>query len=326
MNEMLSRLMKEHIKVDIAKMRKENFLQVQIEYASKTLDRVMKMHGRKDVPACPLCGSSESTEELERSGSPLLKCGCCELRFHGKIPADVNDVYQNPELIVYPMDDTDDHYNYRRDRFGRERVRLLERHCGDLSNKKILDVGCGNGYFLSALKETGAKCMGAEFSDKWRKFTIEKTGLPVYAEPLENFPEKDFDIITLLDVIEHVEKPVPFIESVRNLLKLKGHVLIYTPNVDSFSLQVMGKYSNNIDPSEHLILFCCRSLEYLGKITGFKIIHSETRGLDIHSILAYQNYIEEKKDLFLVKWVEELQAMIDASGSGDYIRVIFEKI
>lgn len=322
---MLSKLMKEHLKVDIAKMRKDNFLQVQLEYVSNTFDRVMKKHGRKNVSACPLCGSTENTKEFERLDSPLLKCSCCELRFHEKIPADLSDVYQDPNIIVYPMDDTDGHYNYRKDRFGRERVKLLERHCGDLSKKKILDVGCGNGYFLSALKETGAKCMGAEFSDKWRKFTMEKTGLPIYGERLENFPEKDFDIITLFDVLEHIEKPIPFIEAVRNLLKPKGHILIYTPNVDSFSLRVMREYSNNVDPSEHLVLFCYKSLEYLGKITGFKIIHSETRGLDIHSILAHQKYVGEKQDSFLIKWVEELQAMIDASGSGDYIRVIFER-
>lgn len=323
---MLSQLLKEHIKVDIAKMRKKNFLEFMEQHEAKALARIMERHGRKEVEVCPLCGSRDYTEELVKDGSPLVRCSVCELRYQRKIPQDLRDVYEDPDKIIYPMDDTDGHYAYRVERFGKERVRLLERHCGNLSKKKILDVGCGNGYFLSALKETGANCMGSEFSEKWRKWTAEKTGLPIYGDPLETFPERDFDIITLFDVIEHIESPVPFMASACKLLKPKSHILAYTPNFDSFSLKVMGKHSNNIGPNEHLALFSRPSLAYLGNLVGLKIIHTETRGLDIHSILAYQDFVEGAQDPFLIKWVDELQAMIDASGCGDYIRVIYEKI
>jgi len=322
---MLSKLMKEHLKVDISRMRKKNFLQFQEEHEAKALAKIMAKHGRKDINDCPLCGSSDHAEELVKEGSPLLRCNQCDVRFQQKIPRDLRDIYEDPEKIIYPMDDTDGHYNYRVERFGKERVRLLERHCGNLKGKKILDVGCGNGYFLSALKPTGANCMGSEFSEKWRKFTAEKTGLSILGESLETFPEKDFDIITLFDVIEHIEKPVPFLASACRLLKPKGHILAYTPNYDSFSIKVMGAYSNNIGPNEHLVLFNRSSLAYLGDLTGLKILHTETRGLDIHSILAYQDYVEGKQDPFLIKWVDELQSMIDASGCGDYLRVIYEK-
>jgi 2-polyprenyl-3-methyl-5-hydroxy-6-metoxy-1,4-benzoquinol methylase len=248
------------------------------------------------------------------------------LCFHTRIPADPADVYHDEEHLAYPMDEAfEEHYRYRVERFGRERVRLLQKYCGDLSDKKILDVGCGNGYCLMALKETGAQCFGSEFSKKWRSFAMEKTGVTVYEEPLEHFPQRDFDVLTLFDVIEHIEKPVPFMEAAGRLLKPGGRVLIYTPNFDSFSIRVMGKYSNHISPHGHLIFFNRKALDYLGHKTGFRIVHSETRGLDVHSILSYQEYQGEQRDPFLVRWGDEIQAMIDASGSGDYIRIIYEK-
>lgn len=323
---MLSELMKNHLKVEISKMRPKDFFKSQRAYEAQLLGLVMQKHGLKEVTACPLCGNQkDNVKELEKYGSPLIRCSNCDLRFHEKIPADLCDIYHDPAHIIYPMDASfEEHYRYRIERFGRERARLLERHCGNLTGKKILDVGCGNGYCLSAFKETGARCYGAELSEKWSKFTSERTGVPVYTDPLENFPERDFDIITIFDVIEHVERPVPMMAAAQRLLKPKGRLLIYTPNFDSFSVKVMGEYSNNIGVG-HLILFCYKSLEYLGRETGLKIVHSETRGLDIHSILAYQDFMAEPRDPFLVRWVDELQAMIDHSGCGDYIRVLYEK-
>lgn len=322
---MLSELLKTYLKVDIDKIRKSNFLEAQRKFELMIIEKINTKHGRKDVLACPLCNSNKYTEEFSKYGIPLVRCENCDLRFHTRIPADPSDIYQDPNYVVHTKEDDEDHFNYRKERFGRERVRLLERFCGSLSGKKILDVGCGNGDFLSAAKEYGADCFGSEFSEKLRKNTIEKVRIPVYSEPLERFPEKAFDIITIFDVIEHIEKPAPFMAAVSNLLKNGGHILIYTPNFDSFSVKVMKEYSSIVDAKEHITLFSYKPIEYLGKITGLKIIHTETRGLDIYSILAYQDYLGEKQNEFLIKWKDELQAMIDTSGAADYFRVIYKK-
>jgi 2-polyprenyl-3-methyl-5-hydroxy-6-metoxy-1,4-benzoquinol methylase len=306
-------------------MRKTDFLESQREYELEMISKINDRSGWKDVSVCPLCNSNKYTVEFCKYGIPLVRCQNCELRFHTKVPADPRDVYKDPAYLSYTKEDTDEHYNYRKERFGKERVRLLERYCGSLSGKKVLDVGCGNGYFLSVLKETGARCAGSEFSEKLRKYTVEKTGVPVYGESLEEFPDKDFDIITIFDVIEHIENPVPFISAALNLLKPGGHILIYTPNFDSFSIRVMKEYSSIVDPKEHLVLFSYKPIKYLGDALCLKIVHTETRGLDIYSILSYQSFLGERRNKFLVEWVNELQAMIDASGAGDYFRVIYKK-
>ena len=323
---MLSKLLKEHLKVDINKMRASNFLKAQREFELMMIEKINSKHGTKNVLTCPLCNSDKYTQEFSKYGIPLVKCENCELRFHTKIPSDPGDLYQDPNYVVHTKEDNEEHFNYRKERFGRERIRLLERFCGKLAKKKILDIGCGNGDFLSVAKEAGANCFGTEFSEKLKKITIERVGIPVYSESLEKFPEKDFDIITIFDVIEHIEKPIPFMAAVYNLLKNGGYILVYTPNFDSFSIKVMKECSSVVDVKGHIVLFSYKPIEYLGKISNLKIVHTETRGLDIHSILSYQDFIKEKRSKFLVKWIDELQTMIDASGAADYLRVLYQKV
>jgi len=323
---MLSKLLEKHIPVDITQMRAQDFLESQKRYELKKLKYVLDGQGWKIVTQCPICDSNDYEEELKKHGIPLVKCMDCELRFQVKIPADPNDIYQTTDYTVYTKEETETHFNYRQERFGRERIKLLEKHCGDLSSKKLLDVGCGNGYFLSIAKEACKHCVGSEFSDHLRKFTQEKTGLTIYCETLEEFPERDFDIITAFDVIEHIPSPVPFVQAASKLLTPGGHILLYTPNFDSFSIRVMREHSSIVDGTEHVILFNQTSLKKLGEMTGLKVIHTETRGLDIHSIISYLSYLKKDRKPFLVQWLDELQAMIDASECGDYLRVIYRKI
>ncbi|MFH1288430.1 MAG: class I SAM-dependent methyltransferase, partial [bacterium] len=281
---MLTDLLNKHLKVDINKMRKTNFLESQREFELKMISNVNNKNGWKEISVCPLCNFGKYVKEFDKYGIPLVKCEKCELRFQVKIPGDSNAVYQDDNYTVYTKEDSCEHYEYRKERFGRERVQLLERHCGRLAKKKILDVGCGNGYFLSVAKEAGAFCFGSEFSEKLRKFTLKEVVVPVYRESLDNFPEKDFDIITIFDVLEHIESPVSFMSAAAALLKEGGYIIVYTPNFDSFSIKVMKEYSSIIAPAEHLVLFSYEPAKYLGDITGLKVIHMETRGLDIHSI------------------------------------------
>lgn len=327
---MLSKLLENHISVDIRKMRASDFLASQERFELKKLENIQKGHGWKAVYHCPVCGSTDYEHEIEKHGIPLVRCTNCELRFHIKIPVDPNDIYQASNYTLYTKEDKkegfDENFEYRRERFGRERIRLLEKYCGDLSNKTLLDIGCGNGYFLSVAKEVCKHCVGSELSARLREFTQEKTGVTVYDEPLEDFPERGFDIITAFDVIEHISTPVLFMQTTTNLLNPGGYVLLYTPNFDSFSIRVMRKYSSIIDGTEHIILFNHTSLEKLGERVGLEVIHMETRGLDIHSIIACESYLGEEVNTFLVQWLDELQAMIDASNAADYLRVIYRKM
>lgn len=323
---MLSKLLKKHKGVEIAKMRSADFFARQREFDLSKLKKVDDGHGWKKVEQCPVCKSKNYEQELLVYGIPLLKCLDCELRYHNRVPNDPNDIYQDEDYSVYTCDDFEENYQYRMNRFGEERVQLLQDHCGDLSDKSVIDVGCGDGIFLSVAKKYFRHCVGTDFSKHLCDFTRERTGLPIYQSSLEELPEKDFDCVTSFDVIEHVHQPVEYMKDINQIMKPGGHLLIYTPNFDSFSIKVMQEDSQLLDGSEHILLFNHASLKKIGEMTGFKIVHTETRGLDIHSIMSYQNFKGKESDCdFLMQWNNELQCVIDNANAADYLRVIYQK-
>jgi 2-polyprenyl-3-methyl-5-hydroxy-6-metoxy-1,4-benzoquinol methylase len=322
---MLSDLIKKYPPVDVSKMRADAFLKVQDDIEQAKLRGIEAGSGWKDVPACPLCGHERRTPEFPKHGIDLACCQRCQVRYGVKIPANLADVYRNAGYVSYSKADDEAHYNYRRERFGRERVGILEKYCGALGDKRILDVGCGNGYFLSVAMEKSRHCFGTEFSDRLRAFAQEKTGLTIYNKTLADLPERGFDVITLFDVIEHIPEPMPFMREVDRILDHGGSVLIFTPNFDSLSIKVLKAYSSIVDPTEHVVLFNRPSLEWLAQHLGYEVIYFETHGLDIQNILAGQRYKGEPLDEFLMQWHHELQSTINESRCADYGRIMIRK-
>ncbi len=98
---MLSKLIEDHISVDIGKMRPSDFIANQEQVKLKMMNHVQEGHGWKDVKRCPVCDSDSYEYEFEVHGAPLVNCTNCELRFHTKIPADLNDIYQASDYTVY---------------------------------------------------------------------------------------------------------------------------------------------------------------------------------------------------------------------------------
>ncbi len=326
---MLSQLMQSYRPVDPSRMRAKDFLFVQRGIEQAKIDRILAGSGWCDVVACPLCGDrgipQKQIYDFSKDGVCYVHCLSCDVHYATRIPASLDDVYASPDYLSYSVDETDEAYNYRRERFGRERVSILERYCGDLCDKRILDVGCGNGYFLSVTREKCQHCYGTEFSAKLREFAQRKTGLPIFAQDLGNLPERDFDIITLFDVLEHIPDPMPFMHFVDRLLNHGGSVLIFTPNFDSFSVRVMREYSSIVDPTEHVALYTRDSLHYLAALMKYSVVYEETRGMDVVNVLALQDYFGERRDAVLTERGDELQAMIDAAHCGDYGRIMLRK-
>lgn len=322
---MLQQLLEQMKDVDVSRMRAPDFLQRQRELEREKLARIESRAGWKAVDACPVCDGRERRPDLGKYGVTLMHCLGCGARYGDQIPANAADVYGPEDYVSFSLADTEDHFRYRRDRFGRERVGILERHCGNLKSKRILDVGCGNGYFLAAAQEKCDHCYGTEFSPRLREFAIQKTGLPVFDNAPGDLPERDFDIITLFDVIEHIAEPVPFMNRVTELLKPGGCILIFTPNFDSFSIRVMGEHSSIVDPTEHLVLYTIPSMQYLGERLNCDTVYRETQGMDVQSLLALRHFLGQPADDLLLSRGLELQAMINASLCADYARTMYRK-
>ena len=113
----------------------------------------------------------------------------------------------------------------------------VKRHLS-IASKKALDIGCGGGLFLAQLKAAGANVTGVELSDTRAFYAKTKYGFEVVKRTIEDEYWKNFygsfDIVTLWDVIEHVNYPMATVQAAARMLKPGGILLIDTPCRDAF--------------------------------------------------------------------------------------------
>jgi len=99
--------------------------------------------------------------------------------------------------------------------------------------KTILDIGTGAGYFLKLARDRGFNVMGIEVSERASDFARKNYGLTVLnvssVEEAE-FWDKQFDVVSLCHVIEHLPYPQNTIKEIHRILRDNGTLLVITPN------------------------------------------------------------------------------------------------
>lgn len=130
------------------------------------------------------------------------------------------------------------------------RLSYIERQAGDLGGKKILDVGCGGGILTESLASKGASVTGidaAELSLEVARMHLHESGLDIdyQLSTVEDFAEQNetrFDIVTCLEMLEHVPDPGSAINAATRLLKPDGLLFLSTINRNpkSFALAILG--------------------------------------------------------------------------------------
>jgi 2-polyprenyl-3-methyl-5-hydroxy-6-metoxy-1,4-benzoquinol methylase len=147
---------------------------------------------------------------------------------------------------------------------------------------RMLDIGCFTGSFLVAAKNQGWKVEGTEISEPAAKFAQDEHNLSVYVHNLETgigpLPTDTFDVITLFDVIEHVQDPPALLSNVMSLLRPGGLVFADTPNYGSIVRMILGKEWSVFFPW-HRYYFTKYSLELMFTQTGYKITRIESFGV-----------------------------------------------
>jgi 2-polyprenyl-3-methyl-5-hydroxy-6-metoxy-1,4-benzoquinol methylase len=134
----------------------------------------------------------------------------------------------------------------------------------------LLDVGCGDGSFLSLARTCGWDVTGLEPDPKAVK-NARSHGLTVYEGGIEYFSGETeiFDVITLNHVIEHVGEPSAVLKACHTLLKPSGQLWLETPNIESSGHAFFQKNWRGLEVPRHLVLFNRSSLSQAIINAGF---------------------------------------------------------
>lgn len=143
----------------------------------------------------------------------------------------------------------------------------------NLTSKKLIDIGCGRGYFLDEARKKGFDVYGIDLSNKVIKYAKDVLKLHVLKGNFNKITlVKKFDICVLNQVIEHTQNPKLLIKSCKKILNKNGLIYIATPNIDSLLYKIMGKKYEYFLPPEHLGYYNKKSLTYLLENNNFKIL------------------------------------------------------
>jgi len=138
---------------------------------------------------------------------------------------------------------------------------------------KILDIGCGNGRYLSSLKKQGWQTYGIERNPKASKYARDKLHLTVKTGDLLDceYQDKFFDVITMSHSLEHLYEPLATLKEIKRILRNDGLLAITIPNIDSFVAKTFKEYWYGLQLPVHLISFTTDSITKMLDKAGFKV-------------------------------------------------------
>ncbi|MBK7932145.1 MAG: class I SAM-dependent methyltransferase [Acidobacteria bacterium] len=200
-----------------------------------------------------------------------------------------------------------------------EARRLLD-YCGPLPDgARILDVGCGDGFHLRLLREFGNKTWELEGIDLDRRAieAAESSGLKVHFGSVESLDldNGSYDLIFMIQTIEHVERPDEIMSAIFRLLKTGGRLVIVTDNTDSIDFGLFkSSYWGGYHFPRHLCLFNKVSLTRLGENAGFRVASLTTLVSPVNWVYSIHNALVDKRapkfliDRFTLRSVVSLSA------------------
>ena len=231
---------------------------------------------------CPVCQQSSFSNYLNvedytvsHKEFTIQQCNSCYFLFTNPRPSEqqIGAYYESQDYISHHDEAKDlmsKVYTSVRNHTIEEKVKLIN----SVVQPKgaLLDIGCGTGNFLSAVKQDGWKTFGTEPDSGAREVASKRVGATVFESIFEDsLGAQQYDIITMWHVLEHVHKLNETIDWLQNHLKPNGRIIIAVPNPQSYDAAKYGRFWAAYDVPRHLYHFTRATMKNLLQRHGLTV-------------------------------------------------------
>lgn len=240
-----------------------------------------------DIHVCPVCNQGSNLFKLcNVNNFDIFGCRTCGAEHVYPMPeAEVLKAYYDREQWFEGGEHGGyEDYEYQT-AWSVSALKPLLEEFGGGSGLSILDVGCGYGAHLEMAANLGWKCFGVELSNHAREAAQKRLGGRAYVvESVADLIPHEFDVVLMLDVIEHLTDPYPLFYSLYSIgaITPKTRLIITTPNAGSTEALNNPAAWTYRHPPSHLVYYRAEALRFLLNKLQFTAI--EVRGE--HPILA----------------------------------------
>lgn len=252
-----------------------------MEWLERKVDAITETSARF-ITSCPAgCEAEFRSTDLALPEGRLLACTVC-----GHLISQIGEADYLAALTKFdtetgtlPGDASQKRHDQRARRLFARVRELLDLPPGEPF--RLLDVGCSSGaLLLSAMKE-GIEAEGVEPARRAAE-AARAAGLTVFAGTLDDarYPAGRFQAVTMMEVIEHLRRPIDVLSEIRKILVPDGILAVGTGNADSWTVSFMREgwdYFHVERFGGHISFFTPRSLERLAARCGFRLERLETR-------------------------------------------------
>lgn len=231
---------------------------------------------QRDSHGCDLCGSTTVRElytakdRLRNTGEQFQIVECCGCGVLRTLP-DMSEV----ELAEYYPDDywggPEPSDKWIADSQS-DKTSFLS--ASGLLGGKILDVGCGAGFFLRAIDSKKWDRYGVELSPAAAQVAERSLGRGhVFSGTLtqSSWDDSSFDVVSFWSALEHTNEPRANLREARRIIKSGGSLIVQLPNVASYQARFFGGDWFALDAPRHRYHFTLNTLDRLLSETGFHI-------------------------------------------------------
>jgi len=144
-----------------------------------------------------------------------------------------------------------------------------------------LDVGCGDGWMLSAMRDSGWRVIGSEISISTARSAAEENQVAVFVGELDALHSSaQFDFVILSQVLEHVSDPFTVLRRCTDLLPRGGAIVVAVPNFSSWQARFFGRSWLHLDVPRHQHHFSPQTLRYAMEKAGLKVVRTRFASLE----------------------------------------------